>query len=117
MHKENKVKIDEAIDNKYLEQLEEMDYPVIKRTVLTQDEFNEELRAGYCEATPSAANHNNYLEAIEAMGFPVIKQTQMSQEEFNELLKSGYISDIDAEYKTLITRKLLEINNDLAMVS
>ncbi len=114
---EKKVKIELLKENVYVEQLEEMGYPVIERTVLSQEEFNQELRAKFCEAAPAQVNENHYLVEIENMGFPVIKQTQMSQEEFNELLRSRYITDSDEEYKTLITKRLLAKNNDLAMVS
>lgn len=116
MNKENKGKIGIITDNTYLEQLEEMDYPVIKRTMLTQEEFNEELRAYYCEAVPAETQNNIYLEDIETMGYPVVKVTQMSQEEFNELLRSVYVVDDITQYQTLITRKLLD-NRELAKVS
>ncbi len=118
MNKGNKGKIKTIIENTYLEQLEEMDYPVIKHTVLSKEEFNEELIAAYCEAAPVHKQDNAYLEAIEAMGFPVIKHTVLSKEEFNELLRSGYLGDDteDEGYQTLISKKLLD-SRELAKVS
>lgn len=87
-------KIREDMSNHYLEELAALDFPVIKQTVLTTEEFNNELEAAIIDGqkrTEDGGKH--YLEELENLDFPVVKETVMSLEEFNQELRTGIVGE------------------------
>ncbi|MDD2510676.1 MAG: hypothetical protein PHP26_01805 [Syntrophomonas sp.] len=103
------------VDDSYLQELEKMNFPVVRSYLLSLEDFNEEMRQGLIANKENKELAAVYLEELELMEFPVIKSQRMSLEEFNEELRKGIMEDSNIEATIQVARGI-KIKN-LAMVS
>jgi hypothetical protein len=84
------------VDDSYLQELEKLDFPVVKSQLLSMEDFNEEIRQGLIASKGKNDLAAIYLEELELMEFPIIKTHRLSLEEFNEELRKGIVEDGNA---------------------
>ncbi len=103
------------VDDSYLQELEKMNFPVVKSQLLSMEDFNEEIRQGLIASENKKDLAAIYLEELELMEFPVIKTQRLSLEEFNEELRKGIVEDGNAVEADFVA-KGIKVKN-LALVS